>query len=205
MTKTQKKGKYQNKSVYLNAALVIVDEQGVEKLTMRRLAEHMDISPMAIYKHFPNKEALLRETLDEFILRANVIPNKELPLDQWITHVAHAMFSALSGETSWLPTLGSVNVGPNALAVTAAFMQRMMQEGLDFSDALRAYLAIVHLVIGAVTIQSALCNNQNTMSEDLKPLANDKKSELQLDHLMNTSQIDIGLPLIIESLQRKSN
>jgi AcrR family transcriptional regulator len=42
------------------AALRLIDEDGVEALTMRRLATVLDANPMSLYHHVPNKEAVLR-------------------------------------------------------------------------------------------------------------------------------------------------
>ncbi|MGY5014352.1 TetR/AcrR family transcriptional regulator [Streptomyces sp. 900105755] len=42
------------------AALRLVDADGVEALTMRKLAAELDANPMSLYHHVPNKEAVLR-------------------------------------------------------------------------------------------------------------------------------------------------
>jgi len=44
----------------LTAALRLVDERGVDALSMRRLAAALDIDPMTIYRHLPDKAALMR-------------------------------------------------------------------------------------------------------------------------------------------------
>jgi AcrR family transcriptional regulator len=41
-------------------ALRLIDADGVEALSMRRLAEALDANPMSLYHHVPNKDALLR-------------------------------------------------------------------------------------------------------------------------------------------------
>jgi TetR/AcrR family transcriptional regulator, tetracycline repressor protein len=43
----------------LDAALSLVDEEGIGALSMRRLAKGLGVDPMAIYHHLPNKSALL--------------------------------------------------------------------------------------------------------------------------------------------------
>ena len=43
----------------LTAALQIIDEDGVEALTMRRLGQSLARNPMAIYRHAADKDALL--------------------------------------------------------------------------------------------------------------------------------------------------
>ncbi len=47
------------------AALSLVDEEGIEGLSMRRLAKNLGVDPMAIYHHLPNKRALLSALIEE--------------------------------------------------------------------------------------------------------------------------------------------
>ena len=42
------------------AALGLIDADGVEALTMRKLATALDANPMSLYHHVPNKDAVLR-------------------------------------------------------------------------------------------------------------------------------------------------
>ena len=42
------------------AALRLIDADGVEALTMRKLATALDANPMSLYYHVPNKDAVLR-------------------------------------------------------------------------------------------------------------------------------------------------
>jgi AcrR family transcriptional regulator len=43
----------------LHAAVALADEIGIEALSMRRLADQLNVVPMALYKHVANKEELL--------------------------------------------------------------------------------------------------------------------------------------------------
>jgi AcrR family transcriptional regulator len=47
-----------------DAALSILEAKGPQAVTMRRVAEAVGITPMAIYHHFPNREALLDSVTD---------------------------------------------------------------------------------------------------------------------------------------------
>jgi AcrR family transcriptional regulator len=42
-----------------SAARALFDQDGVEGVSMRRIADKVGITPMAIYKHYPDKDALL--------------------------------------------------------------------------------------------------------------------------------------------------
>ncbi len=47
------------KTDILDAALSLHADEGLEALTMRRLAETVGMSPMGLYRHYANREALL--------------------------------------------------------------------------------------------------------------------------------------------------
>ena len=46
------------------AALLILEAEGPEAVSMRRVAQAVGITPMAIYHHFPNRESLLDSITD---------------------------------------------------------------------------------------------------------------------------------------------
>src|SRR5262249_32597314 len=43
----------------LHVGLRLIDEQGLEAFSMRRLAQELGVDPMSLYHHFRNKDALL--------------------------------------------------------------------------------------------------------------------------------------------------
>ncbi|AIF47817.1 TetR/AcrR family transcriptional regulator [Dyella japonica] len=49
----------------LEAAHALFDSEGPEAVSMRRVADAVGITPMAIYRHFPNREALLKRLSDD--------------------------------------------------------------------------------------------------------------------------------------------
>jgi AcrR family transcriptional regulator len=48
-----------------NAARRLLDKQGAEAVTMRAVAKDVGITPMAIYRHYPDRSALLNALADE--------------------------------------------------------------------------------------------------------------------------------------------
>lgn len=49
----------------LRAARALFERDGASAVSMRRVADAVGLSPMAIYRHFPNREALLRRICDD--------------------------------------------------------------------------------------------------------------------------------------------
>jgi AcrR family transcriptional regulator len=47
------------------AARRLLDKEGVEGVTMRRVAKAVGITPMALYRHYPDRAGLLNALADE--------------------------------------------------------------------------------------------------------------------------------------------
>ena len=48
----------------LRTAVALVDQEGIESLSMRKLAQALDVVPMALYRHVANKDELLDALVD---------------------------------------------------------------------------------------------------------------------------------------------
>jgi AcrR family transcriptional regulator len=53
-----------SKERILRAAVALADEGGVESISMRKIAEELDVVPMALYRHVANKDEMLNGMLD---------------------------------------------------------------------------------------------------------------------------------------------
>jgi AcrR family transcriptional regulator len=51
----------------LRAAVALADNEGIESLSMRKLAQELGVVPMALYKHVANKEELLDGMVDVIV------------------------------------------------------------------------------------------------------------------------------------------
>lgn len=56
-----------NRDRVLQAAVALADEVGIAPLSMRRLAQELDVVPMALYKHVAHKDELLDAMIDVII------------------------------------------------------------------------------------------------------------------------------------------
>ena len=61
-----------DRDVILQAALSLLDEVGMDKLSTRLLAERLGVQQPALYWHFKNKRALL-DAMNGEILRLSLI------------------------------------------------------------------------------------------------------------------------------------
>lgn len=176
-----------SRECYVDAALAVIAEIGVDKLSMRNVGVKLNVSAMALYKYFPAKEDLLAAALDEFIARAQVIPVQQLSWDCWLEAVGRKMYLALCGEISWVPMLGALPLGGQADVVTSAVIEKLTAAGFSEVQASQAYIALIQMVIGAVCLNASLSRRAN-------------HDENVVGAAVNSEQLDIGLSLLITAL-----
>lgn len=49
----------------LSAAKAVLESEGIDGLTIRRVAQRAELSPMALYRHFADKDALLNALMED--------------------------------------------------------------------------------------------------------------------------------------------
>ncbi|MDZ4170230.1 MAG: TetR family transcriptional regulator [Coriobacteriia bacterium] len=77
------------KAEILSAALALIDAEGIDALTMRRLAHELGVEAMSLYHHVPNKDALL-DGVVELALAAQA-PTAPPPSGDWKATVIAAV------------------------------------------------------------------------------------------------------------------
>jgi AcrR family transcriptional regulator len=74
----------------LSTAVALADQVGVESLSMRRLAQELDVVPMALYRHIANKDEMLSGMVDVVVGEIDP-PDTEL---DWKTAIRRRILSA---------------------------------------------------------------------------------------------------------------
>ena len=82
VTSATERSRLSRRSV-VESALALADAQGLDSLTIRGLARHLGVSPMALYWHFKNKDELLAGIANLMWSTVDAEPDESLPwLDQ---------------------------------------------------------------------------------------------------------------------------
>ena len=74
----------------LRGAVALADEGGLDSISMRKIADELDVVPMALYRHVANKDEVLDAMVDEVVAEID-------PLDtdaEWKTAVRRRILSA---------------------------------------------------------------------------------------------------------------
>lgn len=133
----------------VDASITIADNEGIGKVTMRRLSAYLEVTPMAIYRHVANKDALIDLVLDES-LRA--IPHVDRTGDPVVELVAwgNAFHGLLVGHPSLAHELATRRLeGPGAVASARLILQLLERHGVNERRADELLTALVSFSLGA--------------------------------------------------------
>ena len=127
-----------SRSIVLEAAIALADEDGFEGLSMRRLAQELGVVPMALYKHVANRDELLDGMVDV------VFAEIESPSidDDWRSALRRRAISAREAlkRHSWaIGLMETRHPGPANLRNHNAVMGCLREAGFSFETAIHAY------------------------------------------------------------------
>ncbi|MCK2217154.1 TetR/AcrR family transcriptional regulator C-terminal domain-containing protein [Actinomadura sp. ATCC 31491] len=137
----------------LDAALGLVDREGVAALSMRRLGRELGVEAMTLYYYVPNKDAVLDGLIDRTLSRARVHP--EGPWRAWARDFALSFRSALLAHPALLPLLATRPVTtPGGLETVERAARALTDEGFTPTEALHVITTLATFVIGQVLAEA---------------------------------------------------
>lgn len=139
----------------IEAAVRIVDDDGLDALTMRRLADELSTASASLYRHVTGRDELLTIVVDH-VIGAVPFPPDHLDGRAKVEHLAFGLRTVLLAHPNLLAALvGGPLLGPNARRGTDHAVACLVEAGHDPSEAVPAYLALVDYVLGSVYFGSA--------------------------------------------------
>lgn len=91
---SEERGRLSRETV-VDGALTLTDAEGLEGLTIRRLATHLGVTPMALYWHFKNKDELLEGVADRLWSLMDTEVDPALPWPERMRQIMYAMVEVL--------------------------------------------------------------------------------------------------------------
>jgi AcrR family transcriptional regulator len=135
----------------IDVALRLLDEVGVQALTLRMLADALESGTATLYRHFASKDELLAHVVDRILGEVRPAPEdaKGLSWREAVAVGADAFYETLRRHPQALPLLvAQVPVGPNSLRSRERALGLLIAFGFPVDLAARAFTAIGHYVIG---------------------------------------------------------
>jgi AcrR family transcriptional regulator len=197
----------------VRAARDLAELQGVDALTMRRLGGELGVAPMAIYRHFGNKDLLIDAVVDD-AAQTLVVP----PMTGDWRGRLHALMTELHRQLLAQPEFVAVRMrrpmlSPGALRFTESAVGTLRSAGFSARDAARAYRALFIYTFGAAAFGPAQGSGpaQTAARAALASLDSDEYPAIasnltELAATMNDSQLfDFGLTRLLDGLQAQLN
>ncbi|NJP92994.1 TetR family transcriptional regulator [Nonomuraea sp. FMUSA5-5] len=135
----------------VRAALALVEADGLDKLTVRRLATELGVKAPALYWHFSGKRALLDHMTDAIV--APVLTRLPPPDTFWLTWLEEAglaLNAALLGHRDGprIALGADLRVARSLGEFAERTVEVLHRAGYSLGDATRAAGVLVHFILG---------------------------------------------------------
>jgi AcrR family transcriptional regulator len=138
------------------AAVALADAEGIDAVTMRRVAAQVGAGAMSLYSYAPDKETLLELMVDHV---SGELPTTDNRTGDWRTDlkaIAHLQRAHMLRHP-WLPAALSARrtPGPNTLAFLERALAALRPTGLDGAAKLEIFAQLTGFVAGHVAHEIA--------------------------------------------------
>ncbi|HEX8614796.1 MAG TPA: TetR/AcrR family transcriptional regulator C-terminal domain-containing protein [Telluria sp.] len=150
-----------SREAIIATALGLLDEVGLEGLTMRRLADALDVKAASLYWHFANKQVLMDGMADALMagVAAEANPHAPAPL-AWreaVAGTARSVRAALIARRDGARVFaGTYVVTDNVLRVAESMIGPLREAGASTRMAGWGAFSILYYVLGFVMEEQAL-------------------------------------------------
>ena len=196
------------------AAIRVADKEGLEAVTMQRIAGEMDLTTMALYRYVSSKSDLVDLMIDSASDSASVFGKPSQPWSDRLKEWARRCF-AIYRDHPWFLEATSMRrsiMGPNELSWMEGALAMLAESGLAPEKRHPAFLALIGHVRGHATFQQIrrYSESPEKWTIDLVQLLNSQAARypILLDAVRSgafskapTLAFDFGIDCIIEGIR----
>ncbi|WP_228540241.1 mycofactocin system transcriptional regulator MftR2 [Nocardia sp. XZ_19_369] len=185
-----------SESEIVEAALRVVREDGVEKLSMRRLSRELGVSPMAPYYYVADKRELLDLVATAALTGVRTPPPESGP---W-QHRLRDLIDQIDDKLRKHPGLGDVLIEQmlgKQLDLIAAIMEILLEAGFTDRNVLAAYATIHTYLFGRSRVNP---RDRAPLSDVALPDAVERATKYMAD-LRGKYAYDFGMEVLIAGLE----
>ncbi|MFG3252359.1 TetR/AcrR family transcriptional regulator C-terminal domain-containing protein [Streptomyces sp. NPDC048172] len=144
----------------VRTALKLLDEVGLEGLTLRRLAKELDVQAPALYWHFANKQALLDEmatALQRELDETGAHPDPAVPWQDWFAEMFRHLRRGLLRHRDGAKVFGGTRLtGTGHAARQEELLRHLTGAGFAPGAAARAFFIAYTFTMGFVIEEQAV-------------------------------------------------
>jgi AcrR family transcriptional regulator len=146
-----------DRDAVVSAALRVLDAEGLDAVTIRRVAEELGTSGTALYTYVRDKEELVDLLLDRVIGEADLasVPS-DVPWEEQVRGIARELRRVLRAHRDIArATLGRIPQGENALTLIDGVLGRLRAAGVP-DEVIGLGMDLLSLYTGAVAYEESL-------------------------------------------------
>ena len=133
----------------VTAAIALLDEVGLDGLSMRRLAKELDVQAPALYWHFKNKQELLDHMLVAMSTEELRVPRPGQAWDDWLVERTRIQYHGLNRHRDGARLAAQTRPTEDLFPKLEAMLEALTAAGFTPEEALRGLLAISNYVTGS--------------------------------------------------------
>jgi TetR/AcrR family tetracycline transcriptional repressor len=179
-----------DRAVVVGAALSLLDEVGLDGLTLRRLATELGVQAPALYWHYANKRELLDHMAQEIGERFGRF-DETLPWDEAVTAYAHTRRQAMLAHRDGARVINGTRPAADSLASVEQAVAALVATGFTPVQAMRFLVSVGTFVGGFVSEEQAEARRNEEEGWT------DEQSEQAFARI----QADPGLPNLVRALR----
>ena len=198
----------------LRTALSHADEAGLEGLTMRRLAQVLDVAPMALYRHVASKDDLVDGLID-LVFAEIELPEAELDWKAWMRERAISVRRALVRHPWAVGLMESRRrPGPATLRHHDAVIGTLREADFSLGMAAHAYSVMDAYIYGFALNQASMPVEPGMETSELAAVMVEQfpadeyphLAEFTFKHVMRAGydygeEFEYGLDLILDAIE----
>jgi AcrR family transcriptional regulator len=133
----------------VEAGVALADTEGLEALSMRKVASRLGMGTMSLYTYVPGRSELVELMIDR-VYGEHKIPGAQLPWRQRVEHWARETWR-IYGAHPWLLdyNMARLPVGPNVLDVSEALYAALFAAGFTGAENVAIFNLIEWQLVGA--------------------------------------------------------
>ncbi|ADO72481.1 TetR-family transcriptional regulator [Stigmatella aurantiaca DW4/3-1] len=144
----------------VRTALRLLNEEGLEGLTLRRIAQELEVQAPALYWHFKSKQDLIDEmatTMFRDLVKATGEPDAGQPWDEWMAQSGRSLRQMLLSYRDGARVFSGTYLTDNTLYEALEWaLQKLTSAGFSLRDAVRGYNILSSYTVGFVIEEQAV-------------------------------------------------
>jgi TetR/AcrR family tetracycline transcriptional repressor len=147
-----------DRQAIVDAAVALLDEDGLEGVTTRRLAARLGVQSPTLYWHVPNKAALITLIADAILtepLASLTGPEPDEKWPGWLARVALVLRRALLAHRDGARVVSSAQLSTAMSALSERAMSTLVAEGIPLRRARVIVFALERFTLGHVLEEQA--------------------------------------------------